>query len=208
MNKKKNIIIIFVISFTLFALWIVGIIPKHIAKVYATDYLNKNYPKTELYYVDIEWVSSLNAYSIRFKDKNEILYEFIMNNRYLPISIGKGLFEFEKEYRKIYENIDNKYTDSIIQFTRTYNIISNLNRTDLSGENNYYVIDQYQLGEPTIIKVDLNYNLEENANYEFSFKGKKIDGKTYSIQELFDNFEIVKIEKTDKTGMNQIQDEI
>lgn len=208
MNKKKIIVLILVILFTIFVLWIVGIIPKHIARIYATNYLKKNYPKIELDYVDIEWNSSSDVYLIKFKDNTDKLYEFIMNNRYLPICIGHGLFEFEEDYRKKYEDIANNSKGTIVQFTRTYNIIADLNRTDLVGENNYYVIEQYQLVEPTVIKISSDYNLQENASYEFSFKGEKIDGKNYSIQEIFDKFEIVKIEKTDKTGMNQIQDEI
>lgn len=209
MNKKKIVIVIFVlISFTILALWIVGIIPKHIAKIYAINYLNKNFPKIELDYVDIEWNSSFDEYLIRFKDKNEKMYSFIMSNRYLPISIGQGLFEFEENYREKYENVPNNPTESIVQFTRTYNVITNLKRTDFTGKNNYYVIVQYQLGEPTVIKISSNYTLQENTNYEFSFKGKKIDEKEYSIQEIFNTFEIVKIEKTDKIGIDQIQDDI
>ena len=70
------------------------------------------------------------------------------------------------------------------------------------------MIEQYQLGEPIVIKISSKYKLQENVNYEFSFEGNKAEGKEYSIQEIFNTFEIVKIEETDKQSMEQIQGEI
>ena len=72
MNKKRIIIItIVVIIIAVLALWISGIIPKQIARVSATNYLKKNFPKIQLECVDIEWSSSFGGYSIRFKDQND-----------------------------------------------------------------------------------------------------------------------------------------
>ena len=103
MNKKRIIIItILVILIVILALWISGIIPKQIARVSATNYLKKNFPKMHLEYVDIEWSSSFGGYSIRFKDQNDEIHGFLMNNKYFPINIGQGLFEFEEEYRAKY----------------------------------------------------------------------------------------------------------
>ena len=103
MNKKRIIIItIIVILIVILALWISGIIPKQIARVSATNYLNKNFPKMQLEYVDIEWSSSFGGYSIRFKDQNDEIHGFFMNNKYFPINIGQGLFGFEEEYREKY----------------------------------------------------------------------------------------------------------
>ena len=83
MNKKRIIIItIIVILIVILALWISGIIPKQIAQVSATNYLKKNFPKMQLEYVDIEWSSSFGGYSIRFKDQNDEIYGFFMNNKY------------------------------------------------------------------------------------------------------------------------------
>ena len=101
MNKKRIIIItIVVIIIAVLALWISGIIPKQIARVSATNYLKKNFPKMQLEYVDIEWSSSFGGYSIRFKDQNDEIHSFLMNNKYFPINIGQGLFGFEEEYRE------------------------------------------------------------------------------------------------------------
>ena len=103
MNKKRIIIItILVILIVVLALWISGIIPKQIARVSATNYLKKNFPKMQLEYVDIEWSSSFGGYSIRFKDQNDEIHGFFMNNKYFPINIGQGLFGFEEEYREKY----------------------------------------------------------------------------------------------------------
>ena len=103
------------------------------------------------------------------------------------------------------ENAENT-TD--VEFVRTYYIVANLNQTDAVAENNFYVINQFQTFNPIVIKVDKKYNLEENENYEFTFKGAKIDGKDYINEEIFDCFEIINIEKTDKLGMEQRQDSI
>ena len=88
MNKKKIIIITIIsILVIIVGLWISGIIPKQIARVSATSYLKKNFPKMQLEYVDIEWSSSFGAYSIRFKAQNDEMHGFLMNNKYFPINI-------------------------------------------------------------------------------------------------------------------------
>ena len=50
------------------------------------------------------------------------------------------------------------------------------------------------------------YDLEQGENYEFVLYGVKEDGKTYSQNEIFENFEIIDIRKTDKQGLDQTQD--
>ena len=105
MNKKRIIIIsIVLILMTILGLWGSGIIPKQIAIVSATNYLKKNFPKTQLKYVDIEWSSNFGGYLIKFKDKYNEVYSFIMNNKYFPTTLGQGIFEFEEKYREKYEN--------------------------------------------------------------------------------------------------------
>jgi len=90
--KNRNIIIIFIVLIlvVIVGLWISGIIPKQIAQISASNYLEKNFPKMQLEYVDIEWSSSFGGYSIKFKDTNNKTYSFIMNNKYFPISLGQG----------------------------------------------------------------------------------------------------------------------
>ncbi len=114
MNKKRTIIItIIIILVVILGLWISGIIPKQIARISATNYLKKNFPKMKLEYVDIEWSSSFGGYSIRFKDENNEIYGFIMNNKYFPITLGQGLFGFEENYREKYSEENNNMKATI-----------------------------------------------------------------------------------------------
>ena len=77
--EKRKIIIIFIvlILIVIVGLWGSGIIPKRIARISASNYLEKNFPKMQLEYVDIEWSSSFGGYSIKFKDANNKTYSFI-----------------------------------------------------------------------------------------------------------------------------------
>lgn len=108
------------------------------------------------------------------------------------------------EHEEPLENTENITEE--ITFVRTYNIVSDLQRTDTLGQYKYYVIDQFQMDNPIVIKVESSYNLNENENYEFTFEGTKTEGKEYTIQEIFDNFKIVDIQSTDKEGLEQRQD--
>lgn len=108
------------------------------------------------------------------------------------------------EHEEQIENTENITEE--ITFVRTYNIVSDLQRTDSSGQYKYYVIDQFQMDNPIVIKVESSYNLNENENYEFTFEGTKTEVKEYTIQEIFDNFKIVDIQATDKEGLEQRQD--
>ncbi len=110
------------------------------------------------------------------------------------------------EHEEPIENKDNITEE--ITFVRTYNIVANLQRTDSSGQYKYYVIDQFQMDNPIVIKVESSYNLNENENYEFTFEGTKTEGKEYTIQEIFDDFKIIDIQETDKEGLEQRQDVI
>ena len=108
------------------------------------------------------------------------------------------------EHEEPLENTENITEE--ITFVRTYNIVSDLQRTDSSGQYKYYVIDQFQMDNPIVIKVESSYNLNKNENYEFTFEGTKTEGKEYTIQEIFDNFKIVDIQATEKEGLEQRQD--
>lgn len=108
MNKKRIIMIVIILFLAVvLGLWISGIIPKQIARISATNYLKKNFPKMQLEYANIEWSSSFGGYAITFKDENGETYGFIMNNRYFPISLGQGLFGFEEKYNEKYNDESN-----------------------------------------------------------------------------------------------------
>ena len=87
--------------------------------------------------------------------------------------------------------------------------VADLQKTDQTGNYNYYVIEKFQYDNPIVIKVEKKYKLDENANYEFSFKGGIDGGKTdYSMEEIFKQFRIINIQKTNKEGLEQRQDKI
>lgn len=125
MNRKRIIIItIILILAVILVLWIGGIIPKQIARISATNYLKKNFPKIQLEYVNIEWSSSFGGYSIKFKDENDEIYGFIMNNKYFPVSLGQGLFGFEEKYREKYKNKDEyAFYGKVIEVNSNYIIV-------------------------------------------------------------------------------------
>ena len=98
---KKNIIIIaLVVVILIIILWVNGIIPMQIAKIYGTIYMNVNFPKMHLKYVNIEWSKYHGAYIIQFKDKKEQIYGCVIGPKYFPVSIGQGIFAIQEEYRR------------------------------------------------------------------------------------------------------------
>lgn len=129
-------------------------------------------------------------------------------SEYKDMAISNNVQEDNIENDKIQENEVQEDQSIDVEFVRTFIVKANLNYTDATGEYNFYAVDQFQFFDPIIIKVDKQYTLKENQNYEFTFKGSKIKGKDYSIRDIFDTFTITNIEKTNKVGLEQTQDEI
>ena len=197
MNKKRIIVITMLVIFiVILVLQISGIIPKQIARISATNYLEKNFPKMKLEYVNIEWSSSFGGYSIKFKDKNNKIYSFIMNNKYFPISLGQGLFAFEEEYKQKYElqdtsienNKESYFYGKVIESTASYIIVEpNENEEERKsadkisvglGENNDAL---YMVG--TIVKVTYDGTIMES--YPAQVKATKIEIKSAENFEIF-----------------------
>ena len=159
----------------------------------------------------------LNDYIITFKD-NMMTYGIeIYTLCHITKDGEEAILNPEDSYRLIeiinshkYNIIYNEQETEIkeIQFVRTYNVKSDLKETDQTGNYNFYVVEQYQMNDPAIIKVNKKYKLDEGNDYEFTFKGVKKDRKDYTTQDIFTDFYIVNIEKTDKKGMDQKQDGI
>lgn len=95
-----------------------------------------------------------------------------------------------------------------VYFTRTYYVVKDLELTDHTGNFHYYVINQFQEDDPTVIKVENQFILEENKNYEFTFRGEIIEKEDYKIKDIFDNLDIIQIKETDKTGLDQVQESV
>lgn len=209
-NKRKGIII--TVSFILviiLVLWINGIIPRQIAKISSIVYLKKNFPKIQLEYVNIEWASSFGDYIITFKDQNSELHSFCIGPKYFPVNLGQGMFGFEEEYREKYdkqkEDINIDGDTEISTFIRTYNI---LNMADSNDEKYIYLtIKQFQEEEVKTVKIEksLASNIEIGNDYEFTFKYTN-NMVHDNIESIFENTKLISVEKTDKQGIEQIQD--
>lgn len=208
-NIKIIIIFIVLILVVILGLWISGIIPKQIARIFASNYLEKNFPKMQLEYVDIEWSSSFGGYSIKFKDTSNKTYSFIMNNKYFPISLGQGLFAFEEEYRQKYEwqdkNIESNeeicFYGKVIESKTKYIIVEpNENEEERKsadkisvglGENNDAL---YTIG--TNVKITYDGTILES--YPAQVKATKIEIKSAK------NFEILFKDRKQVDSYNKI----
>ena len=96
---------------------------------------------------------------------------------------------------------------SKISFTKTYNVLNIADSID--GNYLYLTIRQFQVDEVETVKVltSLASSVEVNKNYEFTFKytNKKIED---NIKSIFENAMLEVINETNKTGLEQVQDEI
>lgn len=168
MNKKKRnimLVLIFIVVF-IFILWISGIIPKQIAKISATHYLKKNFPEKQYEFVNIEWSSSFGGYSISFKDEDDKMIGFIMNNKYFPISPGQGTFALEENYRVEYEaisDINDFYNHSI---TSNYKDIRSLPESyskEQAQNDNCFILGAMVHNDNLYSEFMNKYNKKENA---------------------------------------------
>ncbi len=106
-------------------------------------------------------------------------------------------------------NVEKTNQSKEIQFIKTFFIVSDLNKLDSTGKYKYYVVEQFQKDNPAVVKIDKTDSLKENTNYEITFKGyKSSENVRYTIKDIFDNFEIIDIQETQKQGIEQIQENI
>ena len=129
-------------------------------------------------------------------------------NYYTKVHIGSWFMTYDSAYKERNNGIVTmQITD--VEFVRTYRVVSDLQKTDQTGTYNYYVIEKFQYDNPIVVRIENKYKLEENTNYEFTFKGGIDSLKTdYSMEEIFEQFRIINIQKTDKEGLEQRQDKI
>lgn len=92
-------------------------------------------------------------------------------------------------------------------FTKTYRIVDIMDYKAEDDSLKFIVIDQFQVQEPFIIKLtkDQVSQLKKDEHYEFTFEGKK-KYKNNEKAEIFDKFELIELNKTDKVGLNQLQE--
>lgn len=128
------------------------------------------------------------------KENKKINYLLIILSVFLLI-IMLIIFNYKKEEN----NLKEKETCTLI---RTFYIDDIKNSND---ENYLYVtLHEYQVEGVFTIKISkvIGKELEKNDNYEFTFTTPK-DYMWETTDKLFNNREIISIEKTDKVGMEQ-----
>jgi len=167
MYKKKIIVVMVIIALiSVLGLWISGIIPKQIARISATNYLKKNLPKKQFEYVDIEWSSSFGGYSIKFKDENDEIVAFIMNNKYFPVGVGQGIFELEEKYRIEFEGIESINDVYIHSITSDYKDVRTLPENyskEQAQKDNCFIIGAMVHNDNLYSEFMNKYKEKENA---------------------------------------------
>lgn len=98
-------------------------------------------------------------------------------------------------------------SDKKKEFTRTYKVLSVVPG---EKEKSYYFTLQVYQGEVDTVKVeDFSDTLVEGKSYEFTFmKDSTIQLKEDTIEEIFKNYKLERVQETSKVGMAQVQDQI
>lgn len=115
------------------------------------------------------------------------------------VYFGNTNMKFESDFCKT----NNKET-----FTKTYHVLKVLDMN--TDEAKYLILKQFQIPEVAIVQIQ-NYllpEIKENDPCEFTFKYTDNLIKDGDINSIFDNTELLKVEKTDKLGLSQINDGI
>lgn len=98
-------------------------------------------------------------------------------------------------------NTDNDVDTSKCIFINTLKVINVLDYQSQDNETKYLAVDFFQGSTPFIIKTKLNTSdLIKNQYYEFTFDGFK---KNYENDYNLILFDVIKIEKIDKIGLDQ-----
>lgn len=137
--NKKIIIAIIVIVLIVIALWFGGLIPKQIAKIYGSRYMNDNFPEMQLEYVNIGWNKYYGDYIITFKDKENQNYGCVIGPKYLPISISQGINAIMDTYQEKYQNTNKENLED--EFDVANKIKTIINNGNQSSSNPYDYIN-------------------------------------------------------------------
>ena len=160
----------------------------------------------------------------------------ILSGLFALLSVGLGIYciklnktigELEEENKITENNVENNNAEQITldcSFTRTYKIIHLLDEYKAAGPNySFVVVDQFQFFEPVVhgLPTKLKENLKVGEYYKFTYhiKGKMDSSKELDMDDINDMIVIehpgddnltatLKITKTDKLGLGQIQEPI
>lgn len=173
----------------------------------------ENVNNTIIEYFQTNGVKEYENYTFNYVDEeNKVVVVGLLDNseeeqeRFKKEIINSDLIKFVKG-EKLSNEVDNEENITNAKtFIRTYNI---LNIAESNEDSYIYLtIRQFQEEEVQTVKVEkrLCPNIEVRKNYEFTIKPKsKIEDNILSI---FNNSEIISIKKTDKIGLEQIQEDI
>lgn len=103
MKNKKWFIPVAILG-VIAVLWFTGIIPKQIAKISGTSYVNDHFPEMQLQCVGVEYAEAYGDYLITFKGADENTYSCVIGPKYFPVSLGQGLFAIESDYAESSKN--------------------------------------------------------------------------------------------------------
>lgn len=113
---------------------------------------------------------------------------------------------YDMNVTKAYNNgVCGKGNNNESTFTKTYNIESISSGEE---ENIYYVTLSLFQSYKDIALIKTSQKLEVGKNYEFTFKNSNYNINEDKISSIFENAELIKIEKTEKLGLDQIQDSV
>lgn len=123
-----------------------------------------------------------------------------------------GVSQSTNRYQSKYEKNDEKKVENIeVNFTRTLSVDAKLKYLDSTGKYGYVVVNQFQKDMPTVMKIEkeLFDKVIVNNYYEFNFYGYANTNNDYNtLYDIVNNFKLISIDKTDKTGLEQRQDSI
>ncbi len=163
-------------------------------------------------YFSINGVKDYENYIFNYIDEEQnVVVVGLLNNseeeqeKFKKDIIDSDLIRFVKG-EKLISEIDNKDTEELKTFIRTYKILNIEESNDINYI--YLTIRQFQCEEVQTVKVErkLCSDIVVGKNYEFTIESnKKIEDNILSI---FNNSTILSIKEIDKIGLEQIQDSI
>ncbi len=135
--------------------------------------------------------------------KNKKVYNYYIEPTIVITANEKNIELIKKNRQKYYHNETN-YTSC--NFVRTYYV--EMLKENVNDDDYSVVLSEFQSDDLVTIRLDkdLAKDLKVGFNYEFTFKTYQAYIDT-DINNIFDENEVVDVKKTDKEGLNQIEED-
>ena len=187
--KNKKWLIPVVILFVIVALWISGIIPKQIAKISGTNYVNEHFPEMQMECIGVEYADVFGDYLITFKDKGGNTYSCVIGPYLFPCSLGQGLFEIQEYYVenfRLNSNTSNGHDTAphpdayiVIEVSETNLLVAEIGEDGKAiEEKQYSVPNVFHPANEIVVgdKVVINHNGRVKETFPMQF------GQIYSME--------------------------